>query len=247
MLQEQCPSLHPGFDGQSSRTRNGADRLLSTNVELRRFLNAARYRFKLLAKGRFDLLWYRVQSLLKGYDLANISLPELGLSVERSISHGNSGGPDLARILRVIDVPANSRVVDFGSGKGGAILTLSEFPFVEIVGVELSPALMRIAELNIQRARVQRVTFIRLDAAQFTDLDRFTHIYLYHPFPCNVVAEVMVNIAESLERTDRALTFVYMNPVCHDTVLASGLFAGYREFRARDKCRVYLHNAPTRE
>src|SRR6202453_3410424 len=41
--------------------------------------------------------------------------------------------------------------VDAGSGKGRALLLASDYPFREIIGVELSPELERIARSNIAR------------------------------------------------------------------------------------------------
>ena len=41
--------------------------------------------------------------------------------------------------------------VDLGSGKGRALLLASDYPFREVIGVELSPKLDRIARDNIAR------------------------------------------------------------------------------------------------
>src|SRR5271168_5236996 len=41
--------------------------------------------------------------------------------------------------------------VDVGSGKGRALLLASDYPFREIIGVELSPQLDRVARANIAR------------------------------------------------------------------------------------------------
>src|SRR5271170_4175507 len=43
------------------------------------------------------------------------------------------------------------RFVDLGSGKGRALLLASDYPFSEIIGVELSPELDLIARSNIAR------------------------------------------------------------------------------------------------
>lgn len=62
------------------------------------------------------------------------------------------------------------------------------------------------------------------DAGQFTDLDDFTHFFLYHPFPAVVMAEVMQNIRLSLVRRPRELTLIYVNPVYRETIEAAGIF-----------------------
>ncbi len=53
-------------------------------------------------------------------------------------------------------------------------------------------------------------------------MDRYTHVYLYHPFPAIVMSDVVRNLADSLTRTPRKLTLIYRNPVCHSLVLESG-------------------------
>jgi SAM-dependent methyltransferase len=179
---------------------------------------------KLLITRKTNLLWYGVWSHLKGLDLSRVSLEKLGLDADRSTNHLNSGGPDLAHVLKEIEIPFGSRALDLGSGKGGAILTLSEFPFAEIVGVELSADLIRIAEANVRRLGLRHVHFVHADAADFMDMDRFTHIYMYYPFHCTVMNSVMVNLVTSLARKERDLILIYKNPICHDTVMSSGLF-----------------------
>lgn len=199
------------------------------------------------AEGPSGLL-YQLGLRLRGIDLRPTPLAALGLTPDRANPHGNSGGPSLARLMRDLRVPSGSRLVDLGSGKGGAILTLARFGFEEIVGVELSPELIRIAEANIRRAAIPGVTLVHADAAGFVDLDRFTHVYLYHPFPCAVVERVVANLAASLVRRDRRLTLIYANPVCHQALADSGLFRVeldsvkfHPRAHARHTYSVYVH------
>jgi tRNA1(Val) A37 N6-methylase TrmN6 len=174
-------------------------------------------------------------------------LEKLGLSADRSVHHASSGGPDLARVLSIVGVPRGSRIVDLGSGKGGATLTLGEFPFTEIVGVEVSREMVDIAKANTTRAGRPDIRFVHRDAAEFVDLDRFTHVYMYHPFHEAVVDAVIANVAASLARAPRWLTLIYKNPVWHDAILASGLFRVTRELKFGrashddDLFRVYVH------
>ena len=193
-------------------------------------------------------LGYQLGLRLRGIDVGPTPLSTLGLAPERANPHGNSGGPSLARLMRALPVPAGSRLVDLGSGKGGAILTLARCGFEEIVGVELSPELIRIAEANMRRAEVRGVAFMHADAAGFADVDRFTHVYLYHPFPCAVVERVVANLGASLARRERPLTVIYANPVCHQVLASSGLFRVELESvrfhpraHARHTYSVYVH------
>ena len=181
-------------------------------------------RARRLVLGHADLWWYALQARLRGLDLDSVSCEELGLRPDRSVFHANSGGPDLARVLRQVPIPPGSVALDYGSGKGGALITLSEFPFVEVIGVEISDALVAIAERNLRRVHCRTVRQVICDASTFTELDPVTHVYMYHPFRTEVMAAVLRNIGVSLDRRPRRLTLIYKNPVHHDSIVASGLF-----------------------
>src|SRR5947207_9684740 len=100
--------------------------------------------------GRFDYVLYALWVRWKGLDFGPVSLEKLGFSKERSVHHSPSGGAYLAKVLSSIAIPEGSRALDLGSGKGAAVCTLAEFPFEEILGVELSEPLVRIAEANLR-------------------------------------------------------------------------------------------------
>ena len=203
---------------------------------------SVRIAFRLLVSGRSAELKYVVRNRLKGLDLEFVSAEGLGLSPETSHYHSNSGGPSCARVFRSLRIPPGSVALDLGSGKGGAVITLRELPFEEIVGVEISPELVSIATDNVTRLRLRNIRFIQSDAAAFTDLDRFTHIYMYNPFPCGVVARVMDNVAASLASADREITLVYRNPLCDAEVRSSGLFERMRSMTVEEhECVIYRY------
>ena len=187
---------------------------------IRQIVAAAR----LLRDGRSDELRYRLWNRWKGVELGFVSVRDLGLPEHRAHGHGSSGGPALARVFEHIDIPPGSVIVDLGSGKGGAVLTLSRLGFDEVIGVELSASLVDIARRNAARLGRRNVRFIHGDAAAFHDLDRVTHIYMFNPFPAEVLATVMAHLRTSLTRFPRALTVVYVNPAYAGVIEATGLF-----------------------
>jgi protein-L-isoaspartate O-methyltransferase len=201
-------------------------------------------RITLIMTGRFDHILYALWFRFNRLDFAPASLEELGHSSERSVFHHTSGGADLAQVLRRLNIPEGSRALDLGSGKGGAVCTLAGFPFEEILGIELSERLIGIAEANIRKLNLKNVHFVCLDAGRFRDLDRFTHIYMYNPFPRAVVLEVVQNLTASLARTPRALTMIYYLPECDDVIMESGLFRREREitFQFSQPFYVYVHD-----
>lgn len=107
--------------------------------------------------------------------------------------------------------------VDFGCGKGKAMLLASSFPFERIVGLELSTELAQVAAANIKtyRSRKQRcsaIDVVCMDALEFELPPRPLVCFLYNPFGEAVLGQVIENIGESLREHPRDLFVVYLHP-----------------------------------
>lgn len=151
----------------------------------------------------------------------NANLADLTL-VGNNIDHGVHYHPshpkflfEVFRSLR-IDYPSHT-FVDFGSGKGRALLVASEFPFSEIVGVEFAAELHEIACHNIERYRskTQRCKNIRslnLDAAKFEVPLTPLVLYLFNPFRPAVLLPVLQRLQHSLNTHPRDVTLIYGAP-----------------------------------
>jgi SAM-dependent methyltransferase len=167
----------------------------------------------------------RLAEHLRGVDVVRaMSNEELGIDPDRGQPYVSSGDGDLRELLDVLGIEATDGIVDLGCGKGGTLLIMAGFPFARLVGVELSPVLVRTAARNLKRKRVQNAELINLDAGAFDGYDGLTHAYLFNPFPAPVLAAAMSNLEASLDRQPRRFTIVYKNPVCEEVVLRSGRF-----------------------
>jgi SAM-dependent methyltransferase len=184
-----------------------------------------------LLDGRWDLLRYSLWTRLKRLDLRGESHENMEIDRSRGNEHADSGGPDLARVLRMLDISGADRIVDLGSGKGGAMLTMSRFPFSEILGIDLSERMISIALQNAANLGVKKVSFICTDAADFRDLDRFTYVYMFNPFPAHVIREVMLNLAASALRLPRKITLIYKYPGCPDELVDRAIFPNKAVFQ----------------
>lgn len=108
--------------------------------------------------------------------------------------------------------------VDLGCGKGRPMLVASEFPFKELIGVELSDELAETARRNIVRfsARYPSRPPMR---AQTGDAVLFPHpqgnlvIFLYNPFGEEVMRHVIAAIEMALDTEPRSVFVVYYNPL----------------------------------
>jgi SAM-dependent methyltransferase len=176
---------------------------------------------------------------VRGVDLRGVLTEDLGLDDRRSVMYWNSGGADLDAVFQTFDIAPHDSVMDLGCGKGGALITLARYPFAHVDGVEISAQLVEIARRNLSRLQINKPRIFCSDAENFTDLDPYTYLYLYHPFREPVMKRVLENIGESLRRKPRRLTLVYKNPVCELLVLAAD-FSPIRDFHhSTDLFRIY--------
>jgi hypothetical protein len=103
--------------------------------------------------------------------------------------------------------------VDFGSGKGRALLLASEFPFRRILG----PELHTIAEQNIQRYRstTQRcrdIQSLNVDFADHMLPSEPSILFFFNPCRTRVLAAVVAGIGRSLVVHPRPLYIAYVAP-----------------------------------
>jgi SAM-dependent methyltransferase len=168
---------------------------------------------------------------IRGIDtLEPVSLEDLHLDPIRSMEYNSSGNRFLQQVVNKLSITSKDAIFDFGCGKGGALVTLAKFPFWKLGGVELSPELHAIAKKNMSRLQMKNVELFCRDAGEITDLDDYTYLYFFNPFPAVVMEEVMKNAIASLRSRPRKLTIIYYNPVCHDTILKTGVFAKTTEY-----------------
>ena len=107
--------------------------------------------------------------------------------------------------------------IDLGSGKGRTLMMAADYPFRRIVGVELLPALDRIAQGNLDKYQSQSqqchaLESICADAADFPFPAEPTLLYLFNPFPESGLRRVLANLEQSLRANPRAVYVLYHNP-----------------------------------
>ncbi len=108
--------------------------------------------------------------------------------------------------------------VDLGSGKGRTLLLASEFPFREVIGVEISEQLHAIAAHNISNFRssgrkCQSVQSVCRDATMFAFPDSPLVLFLYNPFHLEVLKPVFDNLHASFQNRPRPFVAIYSNPL----------------------------------
>jgi len=146
-------------------------------------------------------------------------------------STGYSATPKaiFCRMLRQLKLDfSRFTFVDIGCGKGKALLLAGEVPFKQIVGIDLSPEFMRIAEENFSRYRGMRrcssVQFICMDAREFSAPDGPAIYYFFDPFGESVMKEIVQNIQRSLARAPWETYVVYYIANHQQALIESGFY-----------------------
>ena len=183
---------------------------------------------QLICSGKSGLLMaiplYRLWWRLRGLDFGFVPFRESGLDAERAKYHKDGGGPLLFDLLKQLNISENDAVLDLGSGKGGAMATLARFPFRQVNGVEISPEFVAAAHKNLAKLKIRKYRVYLADASTFTELDDYTHIFMYNPFPAVVLTQVLANLEASLRRKPRTVRLLYSNPVHEQVILATCTF-----------------------
>jgi SAM-dependent methyltransferase len=120
--------------------------------------------------------------------------------------------------------PRRYTFVDYGSGKGRAVLLAAELGFRRSIGVELQPSLHEIALSNgraFRRARptAGRIEFVLGDATAYRPpADEDAVLFFYNPFGEALMERTLATLAEVQRAAPRRRIIAYRNPV-HAAVL----------------------------
>ena len=120
------------------------------------------------------------------------------------------------RVLASLDIAFEEYTfVDFGSGKGRALLLASEFPFKRIIGLEFSPELHRVAEENIHRYHSERqkcraIQSRNVDFVEFPLPLEPLVLFFFDPCQLRVLSEAVARIGQSLVASPRPVYVAYV-------------------------------------
>jgi SAM-dependent methyltransferase len=108
--------------------------------------------------------------------------------------------------------------IDLGSGKGRTLLMASDYPFRQVVGVELLPRLHSAAKENLSKYRSESQKCFALesicaDATEFFFPLEPIVLYLFNPFPESGLRRMMANLEQSLRTHPRVVYVLYHNPL----------------------------------
>lgn len=169
----------------------------------------------LLADPLFDIRY--------GTDTGGWARPE-GLTIASpNRDRATTSMPTRVRPLRLLFntlapmVQTKGAFVDFGCGKGRALLVAAESGFREVRGVEFAHELCEIAKRNceIYNRRTGKWTsfqVIESDAVDYAIRDDEDVFFMFNPFDEVVMNEILNNLAASILKQPRKLLIIYNNP-----------------------------------
>ena len=192
-----------------------------------------------------------------------LCLPEL--QSNHRFQHSNHYEPTnssvFARALRQLAVDYRKFVfIDLGCGKGKALLLASDWPFRQVIGVELSPILLEIAERNIATYRGKKegcreFRLVCADACSYELPPDNAVLFFFNPFKEPTLREVLENVGRSVAQCPREVFIIYEYPVlCRMTdalpflslVRESPWYRIYKVVRCAEEHSVFL-NRPDAE
>lgn len=132
--------------------------------------------------------------------------------------------PSLHAALRHLIVRAGEDVfVDYGAGKGRAIVVAATMKFRRVIGIELIEEFADRARRNVARAmprlRCRDVQVRSTDAREFLLPTDATVVHFFNPFRGAVLSRVVERLRDSLVAHPRKVTILYANPDDFERVL----------------------------
>jgi SAM-dependent methyltransferase len=119
----------------------------------------------------------------------------------------------LQQLFRRLDVGPEDVFLDVGSGMGRVLLVAARHPFKRVIGVEQNVEMSEIARRNVERSRrrlrCQDVELVAGDVLDWPIPDDLTLVYLYCPFPEQVLERFMERLLASVDSSPRDVRLIY--------------------------------------
>ena len=164
----------------------------------------------------------RLEYKRKGLDFSTQNLHDLTLTGEYK-THGTalvSTSKELfKRVLDELETAAGKKIskrlfIDYGSGKGAALIHAKSFGFEEVYGVEFAKELNDTSIENIKKLKLSNIHSLHQDATTFIPPKETTVIYFFNPFDEVVMSKVIENILATKEAFLEDVYIIYGRPTC---------------------------------
>jgi hypothetical protein len=122
------------------------------------------------------------------------------------------------RVIKELSLPYEEFVfIDYGSGKGRALLLAAGFRFKRVVGIEYCEDLNTIAQQNLLRypdasKLCKDIDLVCMDATEYRLPNEPLVLFFYNPFGRPVMEKVVKNVVDSFELNPRRMIIIYLTP-----------------------------------
>ena len=119
--------------------------------------------------------------------------------------------------------------VDYGAGKGRAMLLAAQHPFTQVGGIEFAEelhdnAVMNIAQFPRSRMKCRNVECVLDDVVNITPVDGEAVHYFFNPFEPEIFAEVLKGIVASYHARPRRLYVILIDMDAGELMHKTGVF-----------------------
>lgn len=140
--------------------------------------------------------------------------------------------------------PSQYTFIDFGAGKGRALVLAAGFDFRKVVGIELfsslhADAIANIAAFGARDPRAKVIEPVCMDAASYRPPPGNLFCYFYNPFDDVVMRKVLANLEDAHHVSPRRILIAYSNPVHADVFDAADFL---RVHHASNGLKLYVND-----
>lgn len=134
------------------------------------------------------------------------------------------------KLMKKLKSPADHVFVDYGAGKGRAMILASECGFSQIKGLEFSLSLYELTQKNIQKyikkTGKNHFEILHIDVSTYKVKKEDNFFYFFHPFNEFILNKCLDNIHISLKEEPRKAVLVYQSNYTDNTdyIIAKNIF-----------------------
>ena len=190
----------------------------------RRKCRGLKHRYNAWQERRFDR-HFGISTAGIEYDLAGLGAT--GQHLAQAEAYEPIQLPVFKTIMDALTIdPRNYAFIDFGAGKGRALVLAAEQGFRHVIGIEFASSLYEMAARNIAAYRRRRngrappMDLLCADAVHFRFPDEDALLFFYNPFNSEVLSKVCRNLEIAYRARPRSLVIAYRNPL-HSSVFDS--------------------------
>ncbi len=121
-------------------------------------------------------------------------------------------GYEFRKLVRYLKIrPEKYAFIDFGCGKGRALLYAIDHNFRRVIGIEFSESLTKVAVKNIAKYQRGRAEVIFGDAAEFVLPNEPCALFFFNPFSDIVTREILSGVYNAYRSGNHDIYIVWYN------------------------------------